>query len=402
MPGMTRRMFLKNSTDLTIAGAGLASTSAATAAASNFPKADSETPLKKTYRCAAIGSTGHGGFGHGLDRVFRNLPGVEFVAIADNNPTGLQAVGQRTGVDRLYTDYRTMLKKEKLDVVSVGTRHSELHEEIVIECANAGKHIYCEKPLAPDLVSADRMLEACDKNGVKMAVALPNRSSPAIRQALKMVRSGRLGKILSFRARGKEDRWSGGEDLMVLGYHVLDLMCLFGGYPQWTFAQVTQEGRETVKGDARPASEPIGPVAGDEIVAMYGFPDRVHGYFESHSNLKRSPDRFSLEIYGDAGIITTRSVRDVMWFEGPILNPIKPHRWQPITTPEWDAVSEKGHWCSQQLVLDLLHSVEEEREPYSSGNNARWVLEMIQSVYTSHLAKARVALPLKERAHPLS
>jgi len=140
-------------------------------------------PLQRTYRAAAIGSTGHGNFGHGLDKVFVNLPNVEFVAIADDNPEGLHAAGERNGVTRLYPDYKTMLRKEKLDVVSVAMRHSELHEEIVIACAEAGKHIFCEKPVAPDLASADRMLAACKKHGVKLAVAVQNRVSPAVLQA---------------------------------------------------------------------------------------------------------------------------------------------------------------------------------------------------------------------------
>ena len=399
MSGLTRRAFVAN-TCFGAAASGLTPANPATALASDLPKAG--RPLKRTHRAAAIGSTGRGGFGHGLDRVFANLPGVEFIAIADDDPAGLQAAGKRTGVKRQYTDYRAMLKNEKIDVVSVATRQVTLHEEMVVACADAGKHIFCEKPLAPDLAAADRMLKVCAQNGVKIAVALPNRASLAIRRALELVRAGRIGRMLSFRTRCKEDRWSGGENLLVLGYHFLDLMCLFGGYPEWTFAQVKQEGRDVVKGDTRVTSEPLGPVAGDTITAMYGFPNDVHGYFESYPNLKRSPERFSMEIYGDAGMITTRSVRDVMLFEGPILNPAKAHEWKPITTDKWDAIRDKGHWCSQQLVLDLLRSIEEDREPYSSGNNARWALEMVQSVYASHLAKARVTLPLTERAHPLS
>ena len=400
MLDFSRRTFLENA-GRTMVGAALAPAIATTSLANNFLDVDSKRPLNKTYRCAAIGSTGNGGFGHGLDRVFIDLPGVEFVAIADDNPTGLKKAGERNGINRLYTDYRTMLKKEKLDAVSVGMRQSENHEKIVIDCANAGKHIYCEKPLAPDLASVDGMLQACDRNGVKLAVALTNRASLAIRRAFEMVREGRLGKLLAMRGRGKEDRRGGGEDLMVLGYHILDMMHLFGGDPQWTFAQVTQNGRDIVKSDGHAASEPIGRVAGDALTAIYGFPNGVHGYFVSHRGLKKSGDRFSLEIYGSEGIITTRSLRDVMWFEGPIFNPSKSHHWQPITTIEWDEINKKSDWCSQQLVLDLLRSVEEDREPVSSGSNSRWVMEMILSVYTSQLAKARVALPLKEREHPL-
>lgn len=358
--------------------------------------------IKKTYRAAAIGSTGHGDFGHGLDRALEGLPGVEFVAIADDEPAGLEAAGKRCGIDRLYGDYRQMLDDEQIDLVTIGMRHADVHEAVVVHCAGAGKQMYCEKPLAADLASFDRMVAACDQGNVKLAVALPNRASPAIHQALSLVREGRLGKLRSLRAQGKGDQRGGGEDLMVLGYHNLDLMCFFAGQPQWTFAQVVQGSADVKKSDARQATEPIGPIAGDAIAAMFGFPDQVHGYFQSHRNLEPASDRFSLEIHGSAGIIAARSLVDVVWFDGPAFNPAKPHRWQPVAVPEWDALGDNKYiWCHQFLIRDLLAAVEENREPIAGIHHTRWVQEMIQSVYASHLAQARVALPLEKRSHPL-
>jgi len=401
MQKLVRRKFLKHS------GQALASVSALYAAQSlgaETAAGSSSTPnlpLKKTYRAAAIGSTGRGNFGHRMDVILKNLPGVEFVALADDNPEGLKKAGKRNGVDRLYSDYRKMLADEQIDVVSIGTRYSELHEEMILHCAKAGKHILCEKPLSPDLAAADRMIAACDKHNVKLAVALPNHASLAIAEALKMVREGRIGKLLRIRANGKDDRRGGGEDLVVLGYHMLDLMCLFAGQPEWTFAQVQQGDRDVQLSDARPATEPIGPVAGDSLAAMYGFPNQVHGYLESHRDLQGSSERFGLTIYGSEGIISTRSMRDVVWFEGPFLNPATENHWKPISTPEWDAIRDNDLWCRKKIFLDLLQAVEENREPMTSGKKTRWVEEMIQSVYVSHFAKQRVALPLEQREHPL-
>jgi hypothetical protein len=71
--------------------------------------------------------------------------------------------------------------------------------------------------------------------------------------------------------------------------------------------------------------------------------------------------------------------------------------------PQWDALPNKYHWCHQQLILDLLHAVENNREPITGIHHVRWVQEMIQSIYVSHLTQARVALPLPtdQRSHPL-
>ena len=362
-----------------------------------------QSPLKKTYRAAAIGSTGHGDFGHGLDVALVGIPGIEFVAIADDNPAGLKEAGKRCGVERLYSDYRRLLDAERLDLVSIGMRHADMHEEVVAHCARAGKHIYCEKPLAADLACFDRIVAACDEGGVKLSVALPNRASPAIQRALMLIRDGRLGKLRSLRAQGKCDRRGGGEDLMVLGYHNLDLMCLFAGQPQWTFAHVMEGSSDAKQSDARPASEPIGPVAGDCVAAMFGFADQVHGYFQSHRNLEANNDRFSLEVHGSNGIIAARSLADVMWFQGSSFNPAKAHPWQPIRIAEWDALPDKYHWCHQQLLLDLLAATEQDREPITGIHHTRWAQEMIQSVYVSHLTQSRVALPLPpdRRSHPL-
>jgi predicted dehydrogenase len=359
--------------------------------------------LKKTYRAAAIGSTGRGDYGHGIDLALVDLPGVEFVAIADDNPDGLREAGKRCLIERLYDDYRQMLEKEQLDLVCIGMRHTDRHEEVITHCAQAGKHMYCEKPLAADLASLDRMMAACDESGVKLAVALPNRASPAVQEALKMFRENRIGKLRSLRARGKGDRRGGGEDLMVLGYHVLDLMCLFAGQPQWAFAQVMQGNADAKQSDGRPATEPIGPVAGDCVAAMFGFNDQVHGYFDSHRHEDADSDRFGLEVHGSNGIIAMRSLADVMLFEGSSHNPAKNPQWRQIEVPEWDALPNQYHWCHQRLISDMLSAAEEDREPITGIHNTRWAQEMIQGVYVAHLAKSRVDLPLPsdERSHPL-
>jgi predicted dehydrogenase len=398
-----RRSFLGRSLAGMSTAAFFAGTDSSARAEESEVRANILAPLSKTYRAAAIGSTGHGDFGHGLDRALVGIPGVEFVAIADDNPQGLKQAGERCGIDRLYEDYRRMLTEEQIDLVTIGMRHVDAHEEVVTHCARAGKQIYCEKPLAADLASYDRMVAACDKDGIKLAVALPNRASPAIHQALILIRDGRLGKLRSLRAQGKCDHRGGGEDLMVLGYHVLDLMCLFAGQPQWTFAHVMQGGSDATKSDARPSTEPIGPVAGDCVAAMFGFADQVHGYFQSHRNAEPDGDRFSLEVHCAKGVIAARSLTDVVFFQGSSFNPAKAHTWQPIRVPEWDAQPDKYHWCHQQLILDLLSAVEQNREPLTGIHHTRWAQEMIQSIYVSHLARSRVALSLSadQRTQPL-
>src|SRR5262249_54554494 len=146
---------------------------------------------------------------------------------------GLESAGRRTGAKRLYRDYRDMLRKEKPDVVAVGPRWVDQRVEMVTACAEAGCHVYCEKPLAADLADADAMLAACAKAKVLIAAAPQSRAMPPIRQALATLSAGKYGKRVRLRARPKDDHRGGGEELIVHGTHLMDLMVWIAGAPRW-------------------------------------------------------------------------------------------------------------------------------------------------------------------------
>ena len=111
--------------------------------------------MAKTYKAAVIGSTGQGGYGHGLDRVFQGLNSVTLVAVADADPVGLRHAGERLGVSRLYDDYNEMLEREKPDLVSIAPSWISERVPMVEAAVAAGSHIYCEKPVAGRLDEID-------------------------------------------------------------------------------------------------------------------------------------------------------------------------------------------------------------------------------------------------------
>src|SRR5688572_9009051 len=108
--------------------------------------------MPRNFRVGVIGATGKGDYGHGLDTAFTGLEECAVVAVADDNPQGLERAGQRLKVTRLYRDYRDLIGKEKLDIVCVGPTWLTDRVAMVETAAKAGCHIYCEKPMAPDLV----------------------------------------------------------------------------------------------------------------------------------------------------------------------------------------------------------------------------------------------------------
>src|SRR5947199_6760758 len=199
--------------------------------------------MPKKYRVAVIGRTGKGNYGHGLDVVWKAVDEAEVVAVADEDDKGRAAAAARLGAKNAYADYRQMLDKERPQIVSVADRHVGQHRDMVVACARAGASIFLEKPMARTLAEADEMVRACETHHVKLAIAHQTRYSPRLQRVREMIADGRLGDILELRGRGKEDTRGGGQDLMVLGTHILDLMRFVAGDARWCFARVGMAGK---------------------------------------------------------------------------------------------------------------------------------------------------------------
>ncbi len=353
--------------------------------------------LKKSYRACVIGNTGRGNYGHGLDVCFQGFPNITVVGLADPNEKGREAAAKRAKPERVYADWREMLAKEKPNLVSIGPRWVEQRVEMFTACAEIGAHVYAEKPMALSLADADAILAACDKAGVKTAFAHQNRPLPSTLQAKKAVDGGLIGDLLEMRARGKEDQRAGGEDMAVLGTHCMYLMRLFGGDAQWVAARVQQDGKDVTKADARAATEPLGLVAGNSIHATFAFAKGLQGHFASQAQPKDVGHRFGVTIFGTKGAISfgPGNLGKVLYTSDRLWH----GSWGPL--PDNPSGGESAALGNRLLLEDLLRCVENGGEPMASGRESRATLEMIHGVYASHLAGARVSLPLKERTHPL-
>ena len=369
-----------------------------------------------TYRVAIVGHTGRGNYGHGLELAFHGLPRVNIVALADPDETGRQRTRARSGARTAYADYHDLLRAEHPDVLVVGPRWPDQHEAMIAAAVAAGvKGIFVEKPIAPAPDSADRIMRLCDDHGVKVTVAHQNRVRPAPALATRLVNEGKIGRLRAIRTVGKCDHRSGGEDLLVLGSHLMDLMRLHAGDPRWCSARVSTEGRDaTPKDVTHSKTEDLGPLLGDDVTATFGFDRGVTGSFEStRAAVGGGNDYFHLELHGTAGILAYFSeVDSPVWFlPRPFVVPGSAEPWERLSPPpETDTVPGAAppppgagsfFLSNRTIAADLLESIETGRAPVNDGHNAAAALEMIVSVYSSHLANARVPLPLAERTHPL-
>jgi len=354
----------------------------------------------KSYRAGAIGWTGRGDYGHHLHRAFSDLGGVELVAIADPDADGRARTARDYGVTAVYSDYREMLAMESLDIVSIGPRWVEHREAMATACAEAGCHIFCDKPIAATLEEGDRMVAAADRNRVKLAVALQAVYLPGVPAARELIANGAIGPLQTLYGRGKQDRRGGGEDLAILGPHVLNLMRCFAGEPVSVWAHITEDGQPVAAGDGRETSEPVGLVSGDAVSAIFGFENGVTGIFESRADQPGKGAGYGLEIIGRDGRITLQSATApvVTLFPNTAWPPADYHvKGTPTAPPPGDAREGNAN-----AVRDLIAAIEEDRDPIASGRDAVAVLEMAHACYQSAITGTRVGFPLASRGHPLT
>jgi predicted dehydrogenase len=361
------------------------------------------------YRVAVIGRTGRGDYGHGLDTVWKEVPAAEVVAVADENEAGRNAAMQRTGAARAYADYREMLDKERPQIVSVAPRWIDCHEEMLLACAERGCHVYLEKPFCRTLEEADRIIAAFEQKHLKLAIAHQGRYSPFLPVVKQILAEGKLGTVLEVRARGKEDRRGGAEDLWVLGTHMFDLIRALFGDPESCFARLTQGGRPVKPADVVEGNEGIGPLAGDGVNAVYHYEAPLCVHFASHRNMGGGASRFGLQIFGSLGIV------EILSGYFPQVRFLPDPGWSPGRTgAEWIPVSTNGigkpesmkdvgnHGGNVAAVHDLIRAIESDQQPLGSMYEARGATEMILAVFESHRLGRPVALPLENRKHPLT
>jgi predicted dehydrogenase len=154
-----------------------------------------------------IGMLGYAFMGKAHSNAFKKLPYMiypppaipKLIAIAGRNEEAVAEAARRYGYEGYYTDWREMLKDDRIQLFDNGGPNN-MHAEPCIAAAQAGKHLFCEKPMARTAEEAKTMLDAAEKAGVKHQMAYNYRFVPAVRQVYELINSGKLGKIYHMRA----------------------------------------------------------------------------------------------------------------------------------------------------------------------------------------------------------
>ena len=193
-----------------------------------------------------IGLIGYGGIGRVHAAAWRAIPfhyglpadSINIAAVATTRQSTARAAADEIGIDAYSADYRKLLDMPEIDAIDICTPNNS-HCEIALAAASAGKHIYCEKPLAMDAQEAAQMAEAVTQAGVKAQLTFNFRFFPALARARQLMDAGFCGRLFSFRGRyhrssyidaSKPMSWrlrrdiTGGGALFDLGSHILDLL----------------------------------------------------------------------------------------------------------------------------------------------------------------------------------
>ena len=190
--------------------------------------------------------------GHLHARLARGFPECDYPALSDPDPAK-EKLAAELGV-RYYRDYRQMIDKERLDGVLVSVPN-EAHDEVGVECAARGLHLFMEKPIASSLEAADLLIGAARANHVQLYVAHHRRFNPRINRVRQAVREGELGELVGvsvlwcmfkpseYFAAGPWRAGKGGGPILINTIHEIDLLRYIHGEFSRVYAEVSNKSR---------------------------------------------------------------------------------------------------------------------------------------------------------------
>jgi 1,5-anhydro-D-fructose reductase (1,5-anhydro-D-mannitol-forming) len=120
--------------------------------------------------------------------------GNRLVGVVSREQSRADAYAAKFGAQHAYTRFEDLLRNPDVTVVAIHTPNSQ-HAEQAIAAARAGKHVFCDKPMATSVADAQRMIEECDKAGVKLGINFHNRHMPGFIDARRIIDSGEIGDV---------------------------------------------------------------------------------------------------------------------------------------------------------------------------------------------------------------
>jgi UDP-N-acetyl-2-amino-2-deoxyglucuronate dehydrogenase len=349
-------------------------------------------------RCGVIGLNGIGGR-HA--QALAAMDRVELVAVADLRDDLRDPMAEKFGAME-FSDYQEMVKMCDLDAVVIGTPHF-LHAPMSLFCLEAGLHVFVEKPVAMTVSEADQVIDLAKTKGLKLAVGHNYRTFPGNRAMKKLIDEGALGDIhrvlwqwLETRPETyyERDRWrctwaqAGGGVLMNQVSHDIDLICWLLGEPVAVSAMIENWGHKAEIEDAAIAN--IQFKSGALCNVQFSICDRRLNYRQV------SGDKGTLEYRDEKNANSHVPDTFVLGrYNQPMRSFILGHDGVAAqNTIAWEDVPVEDAHDANALLNSFVSAVLDGGEPITTGESARWALEVINGMIWSGIRQEVVKLPV--------
>ncbi|HTL55573.1 MAG TPA: Gfo/Idh/MocA family oxidoreductase [Candidatus Limnocylindrales bacterium] len=328
---------------------------------------------------------------------FRIMPDeAEVVAVASPTPGNAERFAKKHKIPRVFTDYRQMLAEPDIEMVTIAAPNT-LHAQMTIDAAKVGKHVVCEKPLCMTLEEADLMIATCKRQGVLLMYAEELYFTPKYVKAKQMADEGAFGKVYLVKQTEKHSGphapwfWdvtrSGGGVFMDMGCHGIAFCWWFLGRPKLKSVLChmgTYVHADKTKGD-------------DECLCILDFENGAKGVVED-SWARRGGMEDRIEVYGEGGL----TYADLHM--GNALPTYSEYGYgyavekAPTTKGwSWPVFEELWNYGFPQEMHHFARCVRGKDSPQATGEDGRFVQEVLYAGYQSAGQGALVKLPFRPK-----
>ena len=311
---------------------------------------------------------------------FRKLDTCELVACADIVEENAAAFAETYGFAATYTDYRAMLQRERLDIVSICT-WMHLHEEMVLAaCGTEGvRAVYCEKPMAYTWGGSKRMAAAAEAAGIQLTFNHQRRYGAPFRIAKELLDAGEVGELVRMECECG--------NIYDSGTHFIDMFSFFNNETpaKWVLAQV----------DYRTENLVFGAHCENQQVLLTEYQNGVFGLVMTGAGEAR-PVGCIDKLIGTEGVIEV----------GMGHGPTDAIRWRSFGHNDWqwpDTGGEGIHGPGfiDRAVADAVDCLLTGRKCQLDASNALIATEIIFGAYESSRRRGRIDFPLEIDDNPL-
>jgi myo-inositol 2-dehydrogenase/D-chiro-inositol 1-dehydrogenase len=326
-----------------------------------------------------------------------SVPYTEILAVTSATEAHAKAFAERHKIPHWFTDFRKMFEMPELDVVVLGLPN-DLHCEATVLAAAAGKHVICEKPLCLNLAEADEMIDACQRANVKLMYAEELLFTPKYVRLKQLIDEGALGTIHLVKQSEKHDgphaAWfwdtqrSGGGVTMDMGCHGIEFFRWLMGGPNGGKASIKSVYADMgtyVHGDK---------TNGDDCTTLIFKLDNGVTAIAEESWAKPGGMDDRAEVYGSEGV----AYADVL--RGNAIHAYSKKGYgyaveKAGATQGWSfpIYEEAWNYGFPQEMAHFLDCVRNDKQPLSTGEDGKAVLEAIFAAYASARQGRRVELP---------